>query len=76
MHPEPLQLIPVESSMLSAVGYDADSQELVAVFRTGGTWRYRGVPRQVYDDLLAASSKGTYMHAHILGVYADYRVQH
>ncbi|MCE9565509.1 MAG: KTSC domain-containing protein [Planctomycetes bacterium] len=69
-----MELIPVESSMLSAIGYDAEAKELVAVFRSGGTWRYRGVPQETYEGLLVASSKGSYMHAHVLNVFEDYRV--
>jgi len=60
--------------MLSAVGYDAEAKELIAVFQSGGTWRYREVPKAIYDGLLEASSKGSYMHAHVLNVFADYRV--
>lgn len=69
-----LTLVPVESSMLSAVGYDDATQELVAVYTSGVTWRYRGVPKKVYRELLASDSKGGYMRDLIIGAYPEYRV--
>lgn len=46
--------------------------QLEVVFNSGKTWRYIGVPQTVYEELLAAESKGRFMHAHIIGVYPDY----
>lgn len=66
--------VPVESSMLTAIGYDEATKELEAVFRTGAVWRYRGVPKKVYRELLASDSKGGYMRDLVIGTYADYRV--
>ena len=70
-----MKLVPVESSMLRAVGYDAAARELEAVFASGAVWRYREVPRKVYRELLAAESQGSYMRACVIGVYADYRLR-
>jgi hypothetical protein len=64
-----MQLIQVESSMISAVGYDEESQTLEVVFNTGGVYRYFDVPKDVYEGLLAAESKGRYMRANIIDVY-------
>ena len=66
--------VPVESSMLTAIGYDEATKELEAVFRSGEVWRYRGVPKKVYRELLASGSKGGYMRDLVIGTYADYRV--
>ena len=44
------------------------------VFNSGKTYRYTGVPQTVYDDLLAADSKGQYMRACVIDVYPDYQV--
>ncbi len=68
-----LKMIPVESSMLSAIGYDEATKELVAVYNSGAVWRYRGVPKKVYKQLLASSSKGGYMRDLIIGQYPEYR---
>jgi hypothetical protein len=60
--------------MINAVGYDATAEELEVVFNSGKTYRYTGVPQEVYDDLLAAASKGQYMRTCIIGVCPDYQV--
>jgi hypothetical protein len=70
-----LKRVPVDSSMLTAVGYDESTKELEAVFRSGAVWRYRGVSKKVYRELLAASSKGSYMRSCIIGMYSDYQVR-
>ena len=70
-----MKLVPVESNMLLAVGYDAAAKELEAVYFSGAVWRYCDVPRKVYRELLAADSKGGYMHSHVLGVYPEYRLR-
>ena len=67
------KLVPVESSMLSAIGYDDTTKELVAVYNSGAVWRYRGVPKTVYKQLLASDSKGGYMRDLIIGQYPEYR---
>jgi len=58
--------------MIHAVGYDDAAQELEVVFNSGKTYRYTGVPRTVYEELLAADSKGQYMRANVIDVYPDY----
>ena len=69
-----MRLTTVESSMLHAVGYDADARELEVIYNSGAIWRYRGVPRRVYRELLTAPSKGQFMHAEVLEVYEEYPV--
>lgn len=69
-----MKLVPVESSMLVAIGYDAATNELEAVFTSGAVWWYRGVPRKVYKELLASDSKGSYMRDLVIGQYPDYQV--
>jgi len=65
-----MQLIQVESSMIYAVGYDEESQTMEVVFNSGGVYRYFDVPKDIYEGLLAAESKGRYMRAHVIDVYA------
>jgi hypothetical protein len=62
-------LYPVESTMLAAAGYDAETETLVALFNTGKAYTYSQVPLEVYLELLSAESKGRYMNEHIRGVY-------
>ena len=69
-----MKLRPVQSRMLIAAGYDRRLRILEVTFRTGGTYRYKGVPSSQYDGLMSADSKGKYMHRHILGRYPCERV--
>jgi len=64
-----MQLIQVESSMIYAVGYDEETQILEVVFNSGGIYRYFDVPKEVYEGLLAAESKGRYMRANVIDLY-------
>ena len=66
-----MRLKRVQSEMLIAAGYDRRSRILQVIFRTGETYRYKGVPSSEYDALMSADSKGKYMHRHIIGHY-DY----
>ena len=62
----------VESSMIASVGYDPDEHILEIEFNSGAIWHYLDVPPEEYEGLMAAESKGRYMHAHVLhGAYVD-----
>jgi hypothetical protein len=68
------QLIEVDSSMVRAVKYDADKEELEVWFNTGGVYVYEEVPQEVFDELLKADSKGRFMRAAVIDCYPYYRV--
>ena len=70
-----MELIKVESSMVYAVGYDEEAETLEVVFNSGGIYHYFEVPKEVYEGLLAAESKGRYMHASVIDVYPYARVR-
>lgn len=57
--------IPVVSTTLATVGYDATGQVLWLEFRSHAVYCYFGVPAAVHRALLAADSKGTYFNRHI-----------
>jgi len=69
-----MKLKPVDSEMLVAAGYDEKSHSLMAVFRTGETYRYKNVPSFVYERLMSADSKGKFMHKYILNRFDYERV--
>ncbi|MGY8614973.1 KTSC domain-containing protein [Bacillus velezensis] len=68
-----MNLIPVNSSNLRAVGYEPQSEVLRIVFKSG-TYDYFDVPKGVYDGLMSAPSKGRYHHAFIKNSYRYARV--
>lgn len=70
-----IERTPVESRSLASVGYDAKARVLVVEFRDGGLYRYREVPREVFDGLMTAASKGRYFLERIRGKYDYERVR-
>ncbi len=61
--------IPVSSSTISAIGYEAESCTLEVEFNTGAVYQYSGVPQEIYDALMQSDSKGRYLKANIKGRY-------
>lgn len=66
-----IKMEPVESSNLEAVGYDEENSLLFIRFQKGGVYVYFKVPRNIYEALMAAPSKGRFFHQAIRGKY-DY----
>jgi hypothetical protein len=65
---------PVNSSTVKAIGYDAAKKVLDVEFHHGGTYRYVGVPAELYAELEAAESPGKFLHAKIKGRFSFERV--
>jgi KTSC domain len=64
-------LVPVQSTNIAAVGYDAGT--LVVQFRDQSIYHYEDLPEQVYQGLLGAESKGRYLHRDVRGRYCYQR---
>jgi hypothetical protein len=60
-----VEWVPLESSVFTAVAYRAGLQQLYLQFQEGNIYRYFACPRSVYNELLAAESKGRYFVQHI-----------
>ncbi len=61
----------VDSSMLDLVGYDETTRILeVRFLKNGSRYRYLNVPKETYERLLSASSKGRYMREFVFDRYA------
>lgn len=58
-------MIPVDSTTLERVGYDADNRELYLQFLHGSTYVYSDVPPETHQALLAADSLGSYFNRQI-----------
>lgn len=57
----------VESSRLSAVGYDEDKMELFIEFPTGKLYKYYGVEPDVHEAFMESDSKGIFFGTNIKG---------
>ena len=64
-----MHLETVESSMIYAVGYDPEMQELTVVFNSGRVFWYENVPSRVHQELMSAGSKGKHMRDYIIDLY-------
>ena len=63
------EMIYVDSSNVQAIGYEEEARELHVQFVSGGYYIYHDVPRQIFDGLLNAPSKGSFLNREIKGVY-------
>ena len=64
-----VKMISVSSSNVHSVGYDKQSQLVYVRFHTPSLYVYEGVPESEFQNLLSASSCGTYIHQKFVGVY-------
>jgi hypothetical protein len=58
-----MELEPVTSSNVEAIGYDAGTRTLRVKFRSGGTYDYGECGRETWERLKAAESKGKFIAA-------------
>jgi hypothetical protein len=56
-----MEMQPVKSSNVKAVGYDEENKTLQVEFRSGGIYQYASVQPEMYADLLAAESVGRFV---------------
>lgn len=61
---------PVNSSILTSVGYNANKRILEIEFRSGGIYKYHNIPESVYQGLMKADSFYQYFERNIK--MADY----
>jgi len=60
-----MERIPVESSDLASIGYDANTSILEIQFNNGSIYQYSDVPEGTYDGLMTAESKGRFLDQHV-----------
>lgn len=64
-----MNMIKVDSSAMNEVGYDSSTRTLCIRFKSGKDYNYFNVPKEVFEGLIRAHSKGTYFNNHIDGKY-------
>ena len=65
-----MELHPVKSSNIKAVGYDVDAQRMVVQFHSGKKYAYADVPPEVYIGFMGAKSMGIFFVREVRGKYA------
>jgi hypothetical protein len=64
-----MERTPVSSSNICSIGYEPEKSTLEVEFNTGSVYQYHGVPQEVFDSFMQASSKGVYFNANIKNTY-------
>jgi hypothetical protein len=64
-----MQRVLLESSTLRSAIYYSSAATLELEFADGDVYRYFDVPEMVYNELLAADSKGNFFNKHIRNGY-------
>ena len=60
-----MEMKPVQSSNIDAVGYDPDTREMRIQFKGTGTYAFRGISAEQHRALVNAQSVGGHFAAHI-----------
>lgn len=63
------RLVPVDSSVIAAIGYDDTRRRLYVQFLTSGMYVFHDVPATAHDAFMQADSKGRYFNAEIRDAY-------
>jgi hypothetical protein len=65
--------LPIESALIKEIGYDSEEKDLYIYFHKGGLFKYSGVENAIWDEFVAATSKGKYFHSVIKPRYSEYK---
>ena len=69
-----IEMKSVSSSFLDKVGYDAQAKVLaIQMKNSSDVYLYQDVPQELYDDLLAAESKGWFYVKNVKGKFRTER---
>lgn len=70
-----MEMIPVSSSNIAAIGYDESQNSLVIAFTNGRAYEYYGISQHVFDEFLNAGSKGQYANQNIYKNYSQNQIR-
>ena len=79
MVPDGITMTPVNSSMVTEVGYDAANMHLYVTFKGSSkkgpeTWRYDGVTPAVHAALVGSCSVGRFFLSNVKGNYTSHKL--
>ena len=61
------------STNISEAFYQPDTQILEISFHSGHIYRYAGITREIFDQLISAPSTGKFYNKHIRGQFTSLR---
>jgi hypothetical protein len=63
------------STVIRTFHYDPDDRRLVIEFQTGFRYAYFHVPREVYEEMCSAPSRGAYFNSRVRDRYSYSRIE-
>jgi len=69
-----MEMIPIGTKMLETVGYDEEKRVLAIEFTRGPVYVYSEVPKDVFEEQLAAPSPDDFFSEKIKNGFANKRV--
>jgi hypothetical protein len=66
--------LPMPSSVVAAMKYNAERELLRIIYVSGDVYDYKQVLENVYKEMKASGSKGNYLNHFIKGVYEFERI--
>lgn len=57
-----MERVPVRSSNIASVGYDATARAMEVEFGNGGIYLYQEVPAELHERLMQSQSIGQFFH--------------
>lgn len=71
---ESFAMLPVASTMASAIGYDSDNEVLQIEFNSGAVYQYSDIDEDTWEDLNSSNALGKYYNQYIKGKYQSQRI--
>jgi KTSC domain len=72
---EQIEMLPACSTMASQVGYDEDREILQIEFNSGAVYQYSEVEPELWEDLQATDSIGSFYNQEIKGYYPSVKIE-
>ena len=71
---ESFAMLPVASTMASAIGYDSENEVLQIEFNSGAVYQYSDIDEHTWEDLHSSDAVGRYYNQYIKGKYQSQRI--
>ncbi len=71
---ESFAMLPVASTMASAIGYDSENEVLQIEFNSGEVYQYSDIDEDTWEDLYSSDAVGKYYNQYIKGKYQSQRI--
>lgn len=70
-----ISMLPVNSSLAEAIGYDEEAEILQIEFSNGSVYQYYDVEPETWEDFQNSPSKGLFYNSEIKGYYESDRLE-